>query len=254
MEQILKTDVWNGSTRKPFNLNISDYAKGMEEIGGRPVKKILKVSVASQDNPEIFNVGFANRATLDVTAITLDIEVIALTKNEYPHFNPAKYDVQVKIATVRTSSHSKHNINYHLIWIPKYRKKILTGKIVHVLKSIIDGQCEEMGLSMLALEVMPDHIHLFVGARPTHTPFKIINKLKGNTSIQLRRCFPNLKYLGYRLHYKKFSSLWADGYYCGSAGHVSQDSVRRYILEQWGKDVFEYNVYGDPQRKIGDFR
>ena len=179
-----------------------------------------------------------------------------MVKNEYPHFNPVPYKLDVKIATVRNGYHCKHNINYHIIWIPKYRRKILIGKVTEVLKSIINGQCEEMGCEMLALEVMPDHIHLFIGAKPTHRPCDIIHKLKGNTSIQLRRVFPDLKYLGYKNHFGNgFDNLWATGYYCGSAGHVSQDAVRRYIEEQQGKDVFEYNVFGDPTRqsKIGDF-
>jgi len=63
------------------------------------------------------------------------------------------------------------------------------------------GYCDTFGLVRCALEVMPDHIHLFVGAKPTHTPFKIVKQLKGNTSIQLRRVFPDLKYLGYKQHY-----------------------------------------------------
>ena len=174
----------------------------------------------------------------------------------YPHFNPKKYDLKVKIASVRTSAHSKHNINYHFVWIPKYRKMVLRGKVVDVLMDIIEGNCQDMGLELLALEIMPNHLHLFVGSRPTQRPCDIVKQLKGNTSIQLRRVFPYLKYLGYRKHYKKFPSLWARGYYCGSAGHVSQDSVKRYILEQDGKDVFEYNIYGCPPDKnicIGDF-
>jgi putative transposase len=85
-----------------------------------------------------------------------------------------------------------------------------------------------------------------------------VNKLKGNTSIQLRRLFPQLKYLGYKYHVKQFKNLWARGYYCGSAGHVSQEQVKRYIQEQMGKGVFEYDIYGCPQNlkgqlKIGDF-
>jgi hypothetical protein len=62
-----------------------------------------------------------------------------------------------------------------------------------------------------------------------------------------------LKRLGYPI--KQYNSLWAVGYYVGSAGHVSQDSVLKYILEQQGKDVFDFNVYGDvsQQSKIGDF-
>jgi putative transposase len=179
-----------------------------------------------------------------------------MVKNEYKHFNPSNYRLDVKIATVRSSFHCKHNINYHIIWIPKFRKKILTGKVADVLKQIIEGQCQEMQCEKLALEVMPDHIHLFIGAKPTHRPCDIIHKLKGNTSIQLRRVFPNLKYLGYSQHYGKgFDALWATGYYCGSAGHVSADAVARYIAEQQGKDVFEYSIFGDKsgQSKIGDF-
>lgn len=179
-----------------------------------------------------------------------------MTAKEYPHFNPVKYNLDVKVATVRSSSHCKHNINYHIIWIPKYRKKLLTGRVAEVLKEIINGQCEDMGLEVLALEVMPDHLHLFIGAVPTSMPSRIVKQLKGNTSIQLRRCFPNLKYLGFKQHFGKgFDSLWAIGYYCGSAGHVSQDAVRRYIQEQQGKDVFEYSIFGDNsgQTRIGDF-
>jgi putative transposase len=179
-----------------------------------------------------------------------------MVKNEYPHFNPIKHKLDVKVAVVRSGYHCKHNINYHIIWIPKFRKKILEGKVADVLKNIIEGQCQEMKVEKLALEVMPDHIHLFIGARPTHRPCDIVHKLKGNTSIQLRRYFPELRFLGYKEHYGKgFNALWATGYYCGSAGHVSQDAVRRYIEEQQGKDVFEYSIFGDTQgqTKIGDF-
>jgi putative transposase len=184
-----------------------------------------------------------------------------MVKNEYAHFNPTKYKLDVKIATVRTSFHCKHNINYHIIWIPKYRKKILTGRVAEVLKTIIEGQCQEMQCEKLALEVMPDHIHLFIGAKPTHKPCDIVHQLKGNTSIQLRRCFPELKFLGYKQfnkNWKGYDALWAVGYYCGSAGHVSAEAVARYIAEQNGKEVFDYDIYGTPEHlkgqcKIGDF-
>jgi len=179
-----------------------------------------------------------------------------MVKHEYPHFNPTTHNLNVKIATVRTGSHCKYNINYHIIWIPKYRKDVLKGKVKEVLKTIINGQCKELGISNLALEIMPDHLHLFVGCKPTITPCKIINKLKGNTSRQLRLVFPDIRYLGFHKHFGKgFKALWARGYYCGSAGHVLQDAVARYIAEQQGKDVFEYSIFGDAsgQTKIGDF-
>ncbi len=178
---------------------------------------------------------------------------------KYKHFNPEEHKIESKIATVKTGHHCKFNINYHIIWIPKYRKQILKGKVKMVLKEIINGICYDNRLDCLALEIMPDHLHLFVGARPTSIPSDIVKRLKGNTSIQLRRCFPDLRYLGFKKHYGSgFKALWARGYYCGSAGHVSQEQVKRYIQEQEGKDVFEYDVFNCPkelkgQLKIGDF-
>ena len=70
-----------------------------------------------------------------------------MTKKLYPHFNPEVHKIESKIATVRTSHHCKYNINYRIIWIPKYRKPILVGKVREVLKTIIDGQCQELSLN-----------------------------------------------------------------------------------------------------------
>lgn len=175
-----------------------------------------------------------------------------MVRNEYPHFNPSNYDIDVKIAVVESRNHAKFNLNYHIVWIPKYRRKVLKNKVKEVLRSIIEGQCEDLGLKMLALEIMPDHIHLFVGATPTHKPCDIVKQIKGNSSIQLRRCFKHLPYLLWNFG-KRFPNLWAKGYYIGSAGHVSQDAVKRYILEQEGKDVFEYSIFGNPDVKISKF-
>lgn len=183
-----------------------------------------------------------------------------MVKQQYKHFNPEEHDINVKIAKVRVSSHSKHNINYHIVFIPKYRKKVLVGeKLKEILSTIIKGQIEDLGCELLALEIMPDHVHIFVGAKPTSMPCKIVNQIKGNTSRQLRIIFNDLKFLGYPQHFGNgFDSLWADGYYCGSAGHVSQDSVKRYIQEQEGKKVFDYDIYECPeelkgQLKLGEF-
>ena len=173
----------------------------------------------------------------------------------YPHFNPNKYRLDVKIAVVKSGFHCKYNLNYHIVWIPKYRKIVLTGPVKDELQKILEEESKKLHLEMLASEIMPDHLHLFVGAKPTHIPYLIVKQLKGVSAIRLREQFPDLKYLGYEKHWKQFDHLWARGYYCGSAGHVSQDAVKRYILEQDGKDVFDYSIYGDytGQTKIGDF-
>ena len=178
--------------------------------------------------------------------------------SKYPHFEPNKYKLDVKVAEDKSSFHCKYNINYHMIWIPKYRKPILKCKVVEVLDAIIKGKCQQYGWQCLALEIMPDHLHLFLSAKPKWNPAKIINLLKGNTSRQLRLVFPHLHYLDYQRHYKKFPSLWARGFYCGTAGHVSQEQVIRYILEQEHKSNFNYDIFHaeestKDQRKLDDW-
>lgn len=173
----------------------------------------------------------------------------------YPHFNPNKYQLDVKIATVQNGFHCKFNINYHLVWIPKYRHTVLEGDVKKTLDIVLKKECKKLHLSTLALEIMPDHLHLFVGAKPTHIPAVIVKRLKGVSSRLLREFYPELAYLNFPSRWKQFYYLWARGYYCGSAGHVSQDAVKRYILEQEGKDVFEYSIFGDVtgQTRIGNF-
>ena len=95
-----------------------------------------------------------------------------MLKHKYTHFNPEAHKIESKIATVQKGHHCKFNINYHIIWIPKYRKPILKGKVKDVLRTIINGICYDIRLNMLALEIMPDHLHLFVGARSTCTKSK----------------------------------------------------------------------------------
>ena len=146
-------------------------------------------------------------------------------KNKYPHFKP-KGNLKEKLSTVRSSSHATYNINYHFVWIPKYRKPLLKHeKVKEILEKILRGQSESRDWQVLALEIQPDHLHLFLSVPPTYSPSEVVQILKGNTSRQLRLVFPFLKTIIRK-------SLWADGYYVSTAGYVSQDQVRRYINEQ----------------------
>lgn len=173
--------------------------------------------------------------------------------NKYPHFNPEEHKIETKMASVKSGSHCKFNINYHIIWIPKYRKAVLTDeKLKEILKIILNGICEDNKCEVLALEIMPDHIHIFVGANPNTTPSMLVKNLKGNTSRQLRLHFKDVRYLGFKKHFGEgFDNLWARGYYVGTAGHVSQEQVKRYIEEQEGKKVFDYDIYECPEEKKG---
>jgi putative transposase len=98
-------------------------------------------------------------------------------------------------------------------------------KLKEILEKILRGQSESREWEVLAIEIQPDHLHLFLSVPPSWSPSEVVNILKGNTSRQLRLVFPFLKTIIRK-------SLWADGYYVSTAGFVSQEQVRKYIDEQ----------------------
>lgn len=122
-----------------------------------------------------------------------------------------------------------YNIAYHLVWIPKYRRKILTTEVEKATKELIAECCERHELTLLALETDQDHVHVFVSAPPRFSPAEIANLLKGYSSRYLRERFPHLKRVCGKEH------LWTQSYYVGTAGSVSAETIRRYIMECQGK-------------------
>jgi putative transposase len=122
-----------------------------------------------------------------------------------------------------------YNIAYHLIWIPKYRRKILTSDVEQATKELLAECCERHGLRLLALETDQDHVHVFVSAPPRYSPAQIANLLKGYSSRYLRERFPHLKRFCGKEH------LWTQAYYVGTAGNVSAEVIRRYIMECQGR-------------------
>ena len=119
---------------------------------------------------------------------------------------------------------SVSTLTYHFVWCPKYRRKVLTGRVETTLRTLIVTKAAELHCEIVALEVMPDHVHLFLKAPPTHAPQHIANQIKGYTSHELREKFPDLK--------SRLPSLWSRSYYVGSAGAVSSATIRKYIEQQ----------------------
>ena len=118
------------------------------------------------------------------------------------------------------------NIGYHLIWCPKYRRKVLVGSVEVRLRELLHLKAEEINIRISQLEVMSDHLHAFVKSPPVNSPHFIVQQLKGYTSRILRQEFNSLM---------KLPSLWTRSYYCESVGHISEATVRKYIEEQKGK-------------------
>lgn len=119
---------------------------------------------------------------------------------------------------------SVSTLTYHFVWCPKYRRKILTGVIAERLSILIHERAAALYLEGIALELMPDHVHLFVKAPPTLAPQHIANQLKGYTARVLRDEFPQLR--------SRLPSPASCSYYVGSAGAVSADTIQRYIEQQ----------------------
>ena len=117
-----------------------------------------------------------------------------------------------------------YKIGYHLIWCPKYRRKVLVGDVEARLRELIMEKAEEIGVSVEELQIMPDHVHLFVKAPPTISPHRIVQQLKGYSSHEMRNQFKSLR--------TRLPTLWTRSYYVESCGHISEEAVRRYIEEQ----------------------
>jgi REP-associated tyrosine transposase len=118
-------------------------------------------------------------------------------------------------------------INYHLIWCPKRRRRILVGLLKERLERILRETAPELESEVLALEVMPDHLHLFLSATPQWAPNQLVGRLKGKSARLLRQEFPVLL---------RMPSLWTRSFFCSTAGNVSSESIKRYIAEQATRD------------------
>jgi len=122
---------------------------------------------------------------------------------------------------VGRKSSAVYDVNYHLVWCPRYRKPILEEpRVKEFLEDQIATIADTKGYEVLALEVMPDHVHLFVSATPFDSPTGIVKVFKGVTALRLFKKFPEL-----RGKYWK-GKLWSPSYYVWTAGHVSAESAR----------------------------
>lgn len=127
------------------------------------------------------------------------------------------------------SNHCVYNINYHIVFCPKYRHRVIKGKVEEVVKQTIQDACNKFGYTLLQMETMPDHLHIFLSAPPNIAPTDIVKTLKSVSANTIFKAFPDFK-----KRYFWGSGLWSRGYYIGTAGNVSADTIRKYIESQKG--------------------
>lgn len=94
---------------------------------------------------------------------------------------------RIAVTSIKRTKGAVYNINYHLVWCPKYRRKVLTGEVATRLGEILKGTAAQYGMELLACEVMPDHVHLFVSAPPRYSPAELAKLFRGRTSRRLRQ-------------------------------------------------------------------
>ena len=124
----------------------------------------------------------------------------------------------------KTNKSSVYNMGYHIIWCSKYRRNVLTGDIESRLKDLVIQKSNENGWSIENIEIMPDHLHLFIKATPSDSISHIVSQLKGYTSSVLRNEFELLR--------TRLPTLWTRSFYVETIGHISESVIKKYIDDQ----------------------
>lgn len=126
----------------------------------------------------------------------------------------------------RKSSHCTYDIKYHIVWITKYRKPVIVGKIAHRTRELIRMVCTTNEVEIIAGHVGKDHIHLLVSVPPHLSASKLVQYIKGNTSRKLQMEYKELNKQFWGQH------LWARGYFVASSGNVTDEVIAQYIKDQ----------------------
>ncbi len=127
----------------------------------------------------------------------------------------------------KKDSHLVYSCQYHIIFCPKYRRKVLKDGIDVRFKEIVLENQIKFKYNVIEMEVMEDHVHLLLDIHPKIGVYEVVNRIKGLTSRILREEFPSLK--------KRIPSLWTRSKFISSVGSVSLEIVKKYIEEQKGK-------------------
>jgi putative transposase len=127
---------------------------------------------------------------------------------------------------IKSTCNATYDIQYHFVWIPKYRKRVLVGNIKDRVEELIKecGEVNEFEICELALQ--PDHVHVLLSAKPRYSPSKIMHLIKGGSSKKIREEHPELQ------EFLWGDSFWADGYFVSTHSTITESIIREYIKNQ----------------------
>ena len=126
----------------------------------------------------------------------------------------------------RSNNNVVYSCKYHVVWCPKYRRKVLVGGVDERLKEVAREVADEMGFQIIEMEVMPDHVHMLVEVDPQLGIHRAVKRVKGRSSRVLREEFPQLK--------SRLPTLWTNSYFVSTVGGAPLAAVKKYIEDQKG--------------------
>ena len=127
------------------------------------------------------------------------------------------------------------DMKVHLVWTPKYRKRVLIGQVAIRVRDLIRGIAMEHELQIISGKIAPDHVHIFISYRTDQAISKIVQYLKGTSSRMLLQEFEHLKKQFWGRHF------WARGYCAVSSGNITDEMIQQYIESQEGSSINEDN-------------
>jgi putative transposase len=137
----------------------------------------------------------------------------------------------------RHSAQAVYAIKHHVIWVTRYRYKVMRGRIAERAREMIRQICEAREVVIVRGSVSPDHIHMLLSVPPQLAPAKVVRYIKGKSSRMLQMEFPELgkRYWG--------QHLWARGYFCATVGAVDETKIKEYIESQkWEDDQEGFKI------------
>jgi putative transposase len=130
----------------------------------------------------------------------------------------------VKLKDYKSNRNVVYSSKYHVVWCPKYRKPVLVEKTAKRLKAILHQVCHKLNAEILALEIMPDHVHLLVEVDPQFGIHRLVKRLKGVSSRYLRQEFPALR--------SRIPTLWTNSYFVSTVGGAPMSVIKQYVENQ----------------------
>lgn len=117
-----------------------------------------------------------------------------------------------------------YSSKYHVVWCPKYRRKVLEGAIAKRLEQVLKQTCKTYRAEIIALEIMPDHVHLLVEVDPQFGIHRLVKNLKGVSSHTLRKEFASLV--------SRLPTLWTNSYFVSTVGGAPLSVIKQYVENQ----------------------